>query len=162
MSTPAAAIRVRALRKSYGAHEAVRGIEFDVRLGEVFGLLGPNGAGKTTTVEILEGYRERDGGDRASKPLHRGAQRVRRCARSELVPDEHLAAEQLGDRLRGLHRAPQWARHDVARRLVERGEPLGQKLGAVAPCAGQLAELVRLAGDGLGVTTEVDAHPRRA
>ena len=63
MSAPAVAIRVRALRKSYGAHEAVRGIEFDVRLGEVFGLLGPNGAGKTTTVEILEGYRERDGGE---------------------------------------------------------------------------------------------------
>ncbi len=63
MSAPAPAIRVRALRKSYGEHEAVRGIEFDVRLGEVFGLLGPNGAGKTTTVEILEGYRERDGGE---------------------------------------------------------------------------------------------------
>jgi ABC-2 type transport system ATP-binding protein len=63
VSAPAAAIRVRALRKSYGEHEAVRGIEFDVRLGEVFGLLGPNGAGKTTTVEILEGYRERDGGE---------------------------------------------------------------------------------------------------
>jgi len=63
VSAPAAAIRVRALRKSYGEHDAVRGIEFDVRLGEVFGLLGPNGAGKTTTVEILEGYRERDGGE---------------------------------------------------------------------------------------------------
>jgi ABC-2 type transport system ATP-binding protein len=63
VSAPAPAIRVRALRKSYGEHEAVRGIEFDVRLGEVFGLLGPNGAGKTTTVEILEGYRERDGGE---------------------------------------------------------------------------------------------------
>ena len=63
MSAPAPAIRVRALRKSYGDHEALRGIEFDVRLGEVFGLLGPNGAGKTTTVEILEGYRERDGGE---------------------------------------------------------------------------------------------------
>jgi len=63
VSARAPAIRVRALRKSYGEHEAVRGIEFDVRLGEVFGLLGPNGAGKTTTVEILEGYRERDGGE---------------------------------------------------------------------------------------------------
>jgi ABC-2 type transport system ATP-binding protein len=63
VSAPAAAIRVRALRKSSGEHEAVRGIEFDVRLGEVFGLLGPNGAGKTTTVEILEGYRQRDGGE---------------------------------------------------------------------------------------------------
>ena len=57
------AIAVRDLRKSYGALEAVRGIDFEVRRGEVFGLLGPNGAGKTTTVEILEGYRPRDGGE---------------------------------------------------------------------------------------------------
>jgi ABC-2 type transport system ATP-binding protein len=57
------AISVRELRKSYGAHEALRGISFDIREGEVFGLLGPNGAGKTTTVEILEGYRRRDGGE---------------------------------------------------------------------------------------------------
>jgi ABC-2 type transport system ATP-binding protein len=56
------AIKVRGLRKAYGGLEAVRGIDFDVRCGEVFGLLGPNGAGKTTTVEILEGYRSRDAG----------------------------------------------------------------------------------------------------
>ena len=41
----------------------MRGVDFDVNAGEVFGLLGPNGAGKTTTVEILEGYRDRDGGE---------------------------------------------------------------------------------------------------
>jgi len=58
-----AAISVSGLRKSYGEHEAVRGIEFEVAAGEVFGFLGPNGAGKTTTIEILEGYRERDGGE---------------------------------------------------------------------------------------------------
>jgi ABC-2 type transport system ATP-binding protein len=58
----APAILVRDLRKSYGEHEAVRGIDFDVARGEVFGLLGPNGAGKTTTVEILEGYRTRSSG----------------------------------------------------------------------------------------------------
>jgi ABC-2 type transport system ATP-binding protein len=57
------AISVRGLRKSYGRLEAVRGVDFDIEQGEVFGLLGPNGAGKTTTVEILEGYRDRDGGE---------------------------------------------------------------------------------------------------
>jgi ABC-2 type transport system ATP-binding protein len=57
------AIEVRDLRKAYGEVDAVRGIDFAVRRGEVFGLLGPNGAGKTTTVEILEGYRERSGGE---------------------------------------------------------------------------------------------------
>jgi ABC-2 type transport system ATP-binding protein len=57
------AIAVRGLRKSYGALEAVREIDFEVQRGEVFGLLGPNGAGKTTTVEVLEGYRKRDGGE---------------------------------------------------------------------------------------------------
>jgi ABC-2 type transport system ATP-binding protein len=56
------AIRVEELRKRYGDEEALRGISFEIEEGEVFGLLGPNGAGKTTTVEILEGYRARDGG----------------------------------------------------------------------------------------------------
>jgi ABC-2 type transport system ATP-binding protein len=56
------AISVRGLRKAYGNLEAVRGVDFDIERGEVFGLLGPNGAGKTTTVEILEGYRKRDAG----------------------------------------------------------------------------------------------------
>jgi ABC-2 type transport system ATP-binding protein len=56
------AIEVKGLRKAYGELEAVRGIDFHVERGEVFGLLGPNGAGKTTTVEILEGYRSRDAG----------------------------------------------------------------------------------------------------
>ncbi|HET7568740.1 MAG TPA: ABC transporter ATP-binding protein [Gaiellaceae bacterium] len=57
------AIEVQGLRKSYGAFEAVRGVDFAIEEGEVFGLLGPNGAGKTTTVEILEGYRSRDAGE---------------------------------------------------------------------------------------------------
>jgi ABC-2 type transport system ATP-binding protein len=57
------AIQVSDLHKRYGSFEAVRGIDIEVRRGEVFGLLGPNGAGKTTTVEILEGYRERTSGE---------------------------------------------------------------------------------------------------
>lgn len=56
------AIEVRGLRRSYGQREVLHGLDFSVEPGEVFALLGPNGAGKTTTVEILEGYRERDGG----------------------------------------------------------------------------------------------------
>jgi ABC-2 type transport system ATP-binding protein len=56
------AVAVHDLRKKYGKLEAVRGISFEIGAGEIFGLLGPNGAGKTTTIEILEGYRDRDGG----------------------------------------------------------------------------------------------------
>ena len=55
-------IEVSGLRKSYGDLLAVKDVSFEVTAGEVFALLGPNGAGKTTTVEILEGYRSRDGG----------------------------------------------------------------------------------------------------
>jgi len=62
MTSGVPAIEVRGLTKAYGAHQAVRGVDFTVARGEVFGLLGPNGAGKTTTVEVLEGYRARDTG----------------------------------------------------------------------------------------------------
>ena len=60
MSNPV--ISVQGLRKSYDELEAVRGIDLEVAAGEIFAFLGPNGAGKTTTVEILEGYRPRNGG----------------------------------------------------------------------------------------------------
>ena len=63
MRNGGAAIRVSGLKKSYGSNEALRGVDFEIGAGEVFGLLGPNGAGKTTTIEILEGYRDRDGGE---------------------------------------------------------------------------------------------------
>jgi ABC-2 type transport system ATP-binding protein len=56
-------IEVTSLKKHYGDLKAVDGVSFSVREGEVFGLLGPNGAGKTTTIEIMEGLRERTGGD---------------------------------------------------------------------------------------------------
>ena len=63
MNSAAPAISVHGLKKSYGSVHAVKGIDFEIQPGEVFGLLGPNGAGKTTTVEILEGLRPRSAGE---------------------------------------------------------------------------------------------------
>jgi len=56
-------ISVAGLKKSYGATQAVSGVDLQISQGEIFALLGPNGAGKTTTVEILEGFRDRDSGE---------------------------------------------------------------------------------------------------
>jgi ABC-2 type transport system ATP-binding protein len=56
-------IKVRGLVKRYNSHQAVAGIDLEVRRGEIFAFLGPNGAGKTTTVEILEGFRQRTSGE---------------------------------------------------------------------------------------------------
>ncbi len=64
MSEPEAdvVIAARALRRRYGSHDVLRGIDLEIRRGEIFALLGPNGAGKTTLVEILAGFRSRSGG----------------------------------------------------------------------------------------------------
>jgi len=95
------AIYVRGLRKSYNDFEAVRGIDFEVRKGEVFGLLGPNGAGKTTTVEILEGLRPRSAGDvkvldydpdKQKKALK---DRIGVCLQATNLPDKLRVAEAL-------------------------------------------------------------------
>jgi len=55
-------VEVRDLKKKYGDKQAVDGISFDVKKGEIFGILGPNGAGKTTTLEMMETLRPIDGG----------------------------------------------------------------------------------------------------
>ncbi|MFB9708829.1 ABC transporter ATP-binding protein [Streptosporangium sandarakinum] len=57
------AVSVRGLRMAYGTAEVLRGVDLDIRRGEIFTLLGPNGAGKTTTIEILEGFRNRSAGE---------------------------------------------------------------------------------------------------
>ncbi|OUZ10096.1 hypothetical protein BHE97_08520 [Aeromicrobium sp. PE09-221] len=61
-TTPDFAIQAHDLRCAYGDFEAVRGIDLEIRSGEMFALLGTNGAGKTTTMETLEGHRRADGG----------------------------------------------------------------------------------------------------
>ena len=100
-----AVIYARGLRKSYGSLEAVKGIDFEVSAGEVFGLLGPNGAGKTTTVEILEGLRPRSSGevtvlgfdpDRQKQALK---DRIGVCLQATNLPDKikvHEALELFG------------------------------------------------------------------
>jgi ABC-2 type transport system ATP-binding protein len=100
------AIAVAGLRKSYGSTEAVKGITFEVAEGEVFALLGPNGAGKTTTVEILEGYRRRDGGTVSVLGMdpERGGSRLRErigivlqeCGFEELLTVKELLDRQAG------------------------------------------------------------------
>jgi ABC-2 type transport system ATP-binding protein len=68
-------IEVSGLRKQYGQHEAVRGVDVKVRRGEIFAFLGPNGAGKTTTVEVLEGFRAATAGSvrvLGADPAHAG------------------------------------------------------------------------------------------
>ncbi len=63
MTSAPPVVSVRDLRKTYGSFTALDGVSFDIERGETFALLGPNGAGKSTTIEILEGYRDRSGGE---------------------------------------------------------------------------------------------------
>ncbi|HZL57267.1 MAG TPA: ABC transporter ATP-binding protein, partial [Bryobacteraceae bacterium] len=95
------AISVKGLRKQYGDFEAVKGIDFEVRTGEVFGLLGPNGAGKTTTVEILEGIRQRTSGDvrvlnyDPDKQKQQLKDRIGVCLQATNLPDKIRVSEAL-------------------------------------------------------------------
>ena len=95
------AVAVDDLHKSYKELQALRGVSFEIAQGEIFGLLGPNGAGKTTTVEILEGYRERDGGtvavlgeDPATAGLH-WRERIGVVLQSSAFYDSLTVAENL-------------------------------------------------------------------
>jgi ABC-2 type transport system ATP-binding protein len=102
MPTAAPSVRVRGLTKSYGAFEAVKGVDFEIFPGEVFGLLGPNGAGKTTTVEILEGLRPRNAGDVAVLGFDPGREsrqlkdRIGVCLQATNLPDKITLREAVG------------------------------------------------------------------
>src|SRR5580700_2858046 len=82
------AIEVGALTMSYADRQVLKGVDFQVKSGEVFCLLGPNGAGKTTTVEILEGFRQRTGGAVAVLGMDPRAQSARLRARIGIVLQE--------------------------------------------------------------------------
>jgi ABC-2 type transport system ATP-binding protein len=98
-------IEVQGLKKSYGATEAVKGIDFSVGEGEIFGLLGPNGAGKTTTLEILEGLRPRSAGQVSvlgfdpSRDTNGLKDKIGVCLQATNLPDKirvHEAVELFG------------------------------------------------------------------
>jgi ABC-2 type transport system ATP-binding protein len=108
-----AAISVRHLAKSYGEHAAVRDVSFEVEKGEVFALLGPNGAGKTTTVEILEGFRDRTGGEVETlgvDPARRDTQRWLRTrigvVLQELAVEPYYTVRQVLSRNAGYYPSP--------------------------------------------------------
>lgn len=95
------AVSVQDLHKSYGDFEAVRGIDLEIHVGEVFGLLGPNGAGKTTTIEILEGLRPRTSGNVSVLGLDPAVQskeiknRIGVCLQATNLPDKIKVHEAL-------------------------------------------------------------------
>jgi predicted ABC-type transport system involved in lysophospholipase L1 biosynthesis ATPase subunit len=91
MNATGCAVQARGLVKRYGGIAAVSGIDLEIAPGEVFALLGPNGAGKTTTVEILEGYRDRDGGE--VSVLGTDPQRAGRAWRARIGIVLQLAAD---------------------------------------------------------------------
>jgi len=107
------AITVAGLRKSYGSVQAVRDVSFCVRSGEIVALLGPNGAGKTTTLEILEGFRARDGGSAAVLGLDPGDKAAARELRErtglvlqDIAVEPYLTVRETIARQAGYYQAP--------------------------------------------------------
>jgi ABC-2 type transport system ATP-binding protein len=107
------AVSVQHLAKSYGDTQAVRDVSFEVEKGEVFALLGPNGAGKTTTIEILEGFRDRSGGQVETlgvDPADRSTQRWLRTrigvVLQELAVEPYYTVRQVLGRNAGFYPSP--------------------------------------------------------
>ena len=135
-ATAGAAIQVRGLRVRYGDFEAVRGIDLDVRRGEVFALLGTNGAGKTTTLEVLEGFAARSAGTVSVLGLDPATDRAR------LRPRMGVQLQEGGfvDDLTVLETLQLWQRvvdrADRPERLLERFELDGRRDVAVGKLSG--------------------------
>ncbi len=113
MQTTTTAICVTDLRKSYGSVQAVAGVSFSVSSGEIVALLGPNGAGKTTTLEILEGFRARDGGSAEVLGVDPGDRRAIRDLRErvglvlqDIAVEPYLTVRETIARQAGYYRSP--------------------------------------------------------
>ncbi len=131
-------IQVKDLYKSYGAVEAVRGIDLEVQSGEVFGLLGPNGAGKTTTIEILESLRPRTSGAVTVLGFDPAGQsreikeRIGVCLQATNLPDKMKTSEALdlfssfysrhADRDALLKRLQLWEKRDAFYKTLSGGQ----------------------------------------
>jgi ABC-2 type transport system ATP-binding protein len=146
-----AAISASGLRKRYGNFEAVRGIDLTVMTGEVFAFLGPNGAGKTTTVEILEGYRHRDGGEvrvlgvDPAHPTRAWRSRVGLVLQASRMPEE-LTVREMVARYAGYYPHPRGV--DETIELVGLGDKRNARAGSLS--GGQLRRLdvgIALVGD---------------
>jgi ABC-2 type transport system ATP-binding protein len=149
--TGAAAIEVRGLTKSYGGVQAVAGIDLRIGYGEVFALLGPNGAGKTTSVEILEGYRRRDGGDVRVLGLDPGRHRARLKEHIGIVlqstgVDQYLTVAETISMYSGYYRNPR-----PVDEVIEMVGLVGKRNSRVAKLSGgqqrRLDVAIALAGD---------------
>jgi len=145
------AIDVRGLTKAYGSVEAVAGVDLQIEPGEVFALLGPNGAGKTTTVEILEGYRRRDGGEVRVLDFDPGWQRARLKERIGIVlqstgVDQYLTVAETISMYSGYYRHPR-----PVDEVVEMVGLVGKRDSRVAKLSGgqqrRLDVAIALAGD---------------
>jgi ABC-2 type transport system ATP-binding protein len=107
------AVTVTGLRKSYGSVQAVRDVSFSVGHGEIVALLGPNGVGKTTTLEILEGFRARDGGavsvldlDPADRSTARQLRERTGLVLQDIAVEPYLTVRETVSRQAGYYRAP--------------------------------------------------------
>lgn len=132
----ATAIEVRGLQVRYGDFDAVRGIDLEVRTGEVFALLGTNGAGKTTTLEVLEGFGTRSGGSVSVLGLDPAVDRT------ALQPRMGIQLQEGGfvDELTVIETLALWQklvpRPDRPERLLERFELTGRRDVAVSKLSG--------------------------
>jgi len=151
MSDESPAVHVQGLVKSYGSVRAVRGIDLDIRTGEIFAMLGPNGAGKTTTVEILEGYRDRDAGEVTVLGHDPGRERARIKPRIGIVlqqtgVDQYLTVAETVAMYASYYPRPRSAQEVID--LVGLGSKRGSRVNTLS--GGQVRRLdmaVALAGD---------------